>query len=246
MVTLPEAIAAMGGSDVELANGTVILVNANLLTVLVRGVTIQAAFVGDTPPPEGSLVALIRDRWTWLCLGRLGGVGVNQVENFSFEDDGLILTTPSKWFLYQISGSGSASAAATGVAPAGTYELSVTAGGAAQDTYVYSSPISVVPGQQWSVSAFATAAYPSGAPITADAALYGLWFASSGSLYPATSAADTLISQTNDIGPFPTHVPVSGTVTVPAATTYMRIATRSLSAAGVTMYWDAVIARLIG
>lgn len=246
MLTLPEAIAAMGGADVELANGTVTLVNANLLTVLVRGTTIQSAFIGPTPPEVGSLVALIRDRWTWLCLGRLGGVGINQVQNFSFEDDGTILTVPSKWFLHQISGAGAPRTVESGAAPDGSFELAVDAGVAAQDTYVYSSPISVITGQQWAVSGFASAIYPLAAPITADAALYALWFANDTNLYPTTSAADTLIAQSNDIGPFPTHVPVSGTVTVPAATTYMRVATRSLSAAGVTVLWDAVIARLIG
>lgn len=245
MQSLPEAIAAMQGADVELANGTVTLVNANTLNVLVRGTTIQSAFIG-TAPPVGSLVALIRDRWTWLCLGALGGVSANRVQNFSFEDDGTILTVPSKWFLHQISGAGAPRTSQTGAAPEGLYELAVDAGIAAQDTYVYSSPISVVTGQQWSVSAFASAIYPPAAAITADAALYGLWFANDTNLYPTTSAADTLIAQANDIGPFPAHAAISGTVTVPAATTYMRVATRSLSAAGVTVLWDAVIARLIG
>lgn len=245
MVTLPEAIAAMQGPDVELATGTVTLVNANLLTVLVRGVNIQSAYVG-TAPEVGSLVALIRDRWTWLTLGQIGGVGLNEVLNFSFEADGTILTVPSDWFLYQISGAGSARTAETGSAPDGLFELLVDAGAAAQDTYVYSSPISVVTGQQWSISAFASAAYPSGAPETSDAALYALWFANDTNLYPTTSAADSLVAQVNNLGPFPAHVSVAGTVVVPAATTYMRVATRSLSAAGATLIWDAVIARSIG
>lgn len=244
MTDIVEAIAATRGADMELATGTVTLVSGNTLSVLVRGVTIQSAFIGFAPE-VGSLVALIRDRWTWLTLGPLGGVGPNAVQNFSFEQDGTILTVPSKWFLHQISGAGAPRTAETGAAPDGIYELAVDAGAAAQDTYVYSSPISVVPGEQWSVSAFASASYPTGAPVTADAALYALWFANDTNLYPTTSAADTLVAQANDVGPFPTHSAITGSVTVPAATTYMRVATRSMSAAGVTVFFDAVIARKV-
>lgn len=245
MVTLPEAIAALQQPDTELANGTVTLVNANTLSVLVRGTTIQSGFIGAAPG-VGDLVALIRHGWTWLVLGKMGGVGPNQVQNFSFEDDGLILSTPTGWVRHSIAGAGSARTSQTGSAPNGLYELAVEAGAGAQDTYVYSSPISVVTGQQWSVSAFASAAYPVGAAFLSDAALYALWFANDTNLYPTTSAADTLVAQVNDLSPLPTHVPVAGTVVVPAATTYMRVATRSISAAGTTVTWDAVVAQRIG
>lgn len=242
---LAAAIQNVLPPECEVMTGTVTLVNANLLTVLVRGTSIQAAYIGTAAPALGTLVAVLRQDSTWLVLGPLGGVGPQQVLNPSFELDGVTVSTPSFWFVANIAGTGSAAAQKTGSAVDGSFELGVIAGGATQDTYVYSSPIAVAPGQIWSVSGFASATYPPATPFQADAALYGLWFANSTNLYPTTSAADTLIAQVNDLQPQPTHVSVAGNVTVPAATNFMRVATRSMSVAGVVMNWDAVFARRI-
>lgn len=242
---LAAAIQSVLPPECEVTTGTVTLVNANLLTVLVRGTSITAAYVGTAAPAVGTLVAVLRQDSTWLVLGPLGGVGPQSVLNPSFEADGVTASTPSSWFVANLVGSGSASARNTGFAVDGSFELGVAAGAATQDTYVYSSPIAVAPGQIWSVSGFASATYPPATPFQADAALYGLWFANNTNLYPTTSAADTLIAQVNDLQPEPTHVSVAGNVTVPAATNFMRVATRSLSIAGVVMYWDAVFARRI-
>jgi hypothetical protein len=242
---LAAAIQSVLPPECEVMTGTVTLVNANLLTVLVRGTSIQAAYVGSTAPALGTLVAVLRMDSTWLVLGPLGGVGPQQVLNPSFEADGETASTPSSWFVANLAGSGAARATDTGYAVDGSFELAVMAGAATQDTYVYSSPIAVAPGQVWSVSGFASATYPPATAFLADAALYGLWFANSTNLYPTTSAADTLIAQVNDLQPQPTHVSVAGTVTVPAATSFMRVATRSMSVAGVVMFWDAVFARRV-
>jgi hypothetical protein len=218
------------------------------MTVLVRGVTITAAYIdlGASTPTVGDLVVLGRQDATWVVIGRQAGVGTNQVLNFSFENDGEILTTPSSWFLYAVAGAGAPRTIATGYAPDGTYELGVNASaGAAQDTFVYSSPISVAPGQVWALSALASAVYPAGAAITATGSVYGLWFANDTNLYPTTSAADSLVA-TATLNPAPTHASISGTVTVPAATTYMRVGLRSVTVANVTALWDAVIARRVG
>ena len=246
MTGIPTALFNTTPSSAEMGTGTVTGVTSTTLTVLARGVQFECAYLDSyLLPIVGDLVAFIRQDSTWLVLGRLAGVGPNMVENFSFELGGPGVI-PTSWTQFQISGAGVATGVITGYAPDGVRELSVAAGGAAQDTYVYSAPISVVTGQQWAVSALTSAVYPSGATPTADAALYALWFANDTNLYPTTSAADTLISQINDVGPDASHASVSGQVTVPAATSFMRIATRSISAASISVLFDAVIARRIG
>ena len=231
----------------EFPTGTVTLKSATTMRVLVRGTTVTAAYVdlGAATPVVGDLVVLGRQDSSLFVIGRMAGIGSNQVLNPSFEADGAIASTPSQWNLAVIAGAGLASAVATGYPPDGLYELAVSAsGGVTQDTYVYSNPINVAPGQVWALSAFATAVYPLGAAITATAAVYGLWFANNTNLYPTTSAADSLAA-TATVGPAPVHASISGTVTVPAATTFMRVGLRSGSAAGVTVQWDFVIARRI-
>ncbi len=225
--------------------GTVVEVSSTTLTVLARGIAFPAAYTRSYSPVVGDLVFFIRQDSSWIVIDAMAGVGTNQVFNFSFEAGGPGFI-PDGWFLYNIAGAGTATGVITGYAPVGQRELAVAAGAGAQDTFVYSSPIAVVTGQQWAVSALASATYPAGALPTADAALYALWFVNDTNLYPTTSAADTLIAQVNDVGPDAAHSSVSGTVTVPAATNYMRVATRSISAASISVLWDAVVARQIG
>lgn len=226
----------------EMGRATVVGVSSTTLTILTRGTSVEAAYLASYTPAVGDLVAFLRQDATWLVPGRIAGVGPNAVENFSFEDDGLTGETPTGWFVHQISGATDTGASATGAAPAGEYELAAIGGAAGQDVYVYSSPIPVTPGDQWAISGLA-----SSTDATADAAIYALWFASPTSLYPTTTAADTLVGQANNVGPLPSHSSVSGTVTVPGAgTLYMRVATRSISGANIAMYWDVIIARKVG
>lgn len=244
-ITFPEAILNTRQLGAEMGTGTVVSVSATTLQVLVRGTTITAAYVAQyTTPLVGDLVAFMRQDSTWLVLGRLAGVGQNQVLNFSFEDDGDSGSTPSNWNVANIAGAGTARPTRTGYAPAGQFELAVSSNAAAQDTYVYSNPIAVAPGQQWAVSALASAIYPT-LTLDATAALYGLWFANNTNLYPTTSSADTLIAQAVNIQAAPIHTSLSGTVTVPAATSFMRIATRSTSPASEVVLFDVVIARRV-
>lgn len=245
MISLPMAIGQAVPYAAEGGVGTVVAVSSTTLTILARGVTFPAAYGRGYSPVVGDLVYFNRQDSSWIVLDALAGVGPNQVFNFSFES-GSPATVPDGWTVYNIAGAGTATSAITGYAPVGQRELSVAAGGGAQDTYVYSSPIPVVTGQTWAVSALASATYPPATAPSADAALYALWFANDTNLYPATSAADSLIAQVNDVGPDAAHSTVSGTVVVPAATAYLRVATRSISAASIAVLWDAVIARQIG
>lgn len=245
MTTIPQAMLGAVPRSTEMGTGTVTAISATTLTVLARGVQFECAYLDRYTPTVGDLVAFFRQDSTWLVADKLAGVGTNMIQNFSFELGGPN-TIPTSWTQFQISGTGNATGVITGYAPDGVRELQVSAGNAAQDTYVYSAPISVLPGQTWAVSALASAVYPSGATPTADAALYGLWFANPTNLYPTTTSVDTLISQVNNVGPDALHSSVSGSVVVPGGAAYMRIATRSISAASISMLWDAVIARRIG
>jgi hypothetical protein len=242
---LPEAILGTRQLGAEMGTGTVVSVSATTLQVLARGTVIVAAYLARyVTPVVGDLVAFVRQDSTWLVLDRLAGVGANAVLNFSFEDDGDSPFVPSNWTLYNIAGVGTAHPSNTGFAPAGIFELAVSSNGAVQDTYVYSAPIPVAPGQQWALSALASAVYPT-ATLNANAALYALWFANNTNLYPTTSSADTLVAQANNINAEPIHTSLSGTVTVPAATNFLRVATRAISPAAEVVLFDVVIARRV-
>jgi len=245
VITLPQAIDNAIPYAAEGGVGTVVAVSSTTLTILARGITFPAAYTRSYTPVVGDLVYFNRQDASWIVIDALAGVGPNQVFNFSFED-GPPGTIPDGWFIANLSGAATATGVVTGYAPLGSRELSVNAGGAVQDTYVYSSPIPVAPGQTWAISALASATYPPATVPSADAALYALWFVNNTNLYPTTSAADTLVAQVNDVGPDASHSSVSGSVVVPAATNYLRVATRSMSAASISVLWDAVIARRIG
>jgi hypothetical protein len=243
---LGSVIAAAAPPPTQFPTGTVTAVSSTALSVNVRGVTIQAAYLQGTVFTVGDLVVLGRDDASWFVLGKQAGVGGNSVLNPSFEQDGVIAGTPTSWNFASLSGAPAVSVQATGYAVDGTYELVVAAGTATQDSYVYSNPIGVTTGQQWAVSAYATASYPVGAVANATAGVYALWFATDTNLYPTTSSADTLIGQVTNLSAAPVHASISGTVTVPAAAAYMRVALRSQSVASVALAWDLVTARRIG
>jgi hypothetical protein len=240
-------IAAAQDPVTGFPTGVVTGVSTTTLTVNVGGVNLNAAYLSSYLPRVGDLVALGRNDATRLVLGSLAGVGPNAVANPSFEADGAITGVPSSWNFASLAGAPSVSVQATGFAVDGTHELVVSAStGAPQDSYVYSGPIAVAPGQQWAAAGYATAVYPVGDPQTAVASLYGLWFANDTNLYPTTSSADTLIGQVVNLSAAPSHASVSGTVTVPAGAAYMRVALRSVSAASVSLAWDLVTARRVG
>lgn len=246
MIGLAQSVVSTRQRRNEVLTGDVTAVTATSITVLVRGVSITAAYLRPYAPVVGDLVAVVRQDSSWLTLGALAGVGANAVQNFSFEQGGLSITTPPLWFLSNIAGTADPATVASGFAPAGTYELAVEGlAGAASTSYVYSSPISVATGEQWALSVLCAGVYPATVPPAATAGLYALWFANDTNLYPTTSAADTLVQQATSVNPGPGHTSLSGNVTVPAATTFMRVALRSTLAAGEGMLWDVAVARRI-
>lgn len=244
---LGQVVAGSARGISESPTGVVTAVSATTLSVNVRGVNINAAYLDSYVSPQiGDLVALARWDATMLVLGRLAGVGANSVQNPSFEMDGTITSVPSLWNFATLAGMPAVSVQATGFAVDGLYECGVSAGGAAQDSYVYSAPIPVAAGQQWALSAFVAGVYPVGVTPSATGSVYALWFANDTDLYPTTSAPDTAAGSVSPVSEAPLHASVSGTVTVPGSTAFMRVALRSVSAASITLFWDLVTARRIG
>lgn len=229
--------------------GTVISVNPFFVLVDVGGTVIDAAYVAQSRPAVDDMVSVIRQGASWIVLGTSSASGGNGIENGSFEevtDAG----QPELWTLYNVTNTANWSSIedAEEAIGEGTRLLEVIAATAATSTsIVYSSPMAVSPGQVVELSAYVNGYYPSPNVNTADGDLRALWFASALSAYPTTSAADTVIqSFTNipDIQGSPMRS-LSGTATVPAATTHVRVGLRSVLLDGTGLHWDAATARVI-
>lgn len=241
-----QILASKNGPWTQLRTGTVVSFTANVAVVSVGGTDFEAAYLQGTTLTVGSLVAVLRQDGSWLVLGRLAGVGPNLLaaDNPSFEDS-LPGSFPSDWFFANVSGLGSVAVEELASAPDGDQVASViSADGAASVSYLYSQPINVTAGDQFTVSAFAGADYsPTDAP-EADAALVALWFVNDTNLYPTTSSADIVISSVLDLVQSPPFTTLGGTVTAPV-TGFMRIALRSTVKNTERMRWDQVIVRSV-
>lgn len=228
--------------------GVVALATPNSLLVDVGGERIDVAFLIPfvtapvAPPAVGSVVQLIRQDATWICTGRLVGAGSNSVLNPGFEDSAPG-SEPIDWFTANAAGSAVATVYDAPNTPDGDFVARVYAASSATHV-LYSSPIPVNAGEQWSLSAFVGGEY-NGGPETADAGLIALWFANATDLYPTTSAADSIAATSADIPTAPPYRSIAGTVTVPAASPFMRVALRSTLTADQALLWDSTIARRV-
>lgn len=242
----PEVLAAQDGPYAEFRMGTVVSFATNQAQVQVGGTTFAAAYLRGAQFTAGDLVWVSRQGGTWVIHGALAGVGGNELAaaNPSFEDSASG-TEPVLWQLANVSGTSSAVVREIAGAPDGTQVASVgTTDTAAAVHYLYSQPIPVQAGWQFSVSAFAAGEYQETDTATADAALVGLWFANSTNLYPTTSSADTVIVTANDLVQQPLYTTLSGTVSAPVSG-FMRLALRSSTTGFQRVFWDSVIVRRI-
>lgn len=209
--------------------------------------TIRAAYVRESEPEVGSTVAVMRQGASWFVIGTSSGSGGNLVENPSFEEIDSSLF-PVSWTLYAISGVPSMQSVDVGedVAVEGSRVLEVVPDvGASSSNFVYSRPISVVPGQVWELSAYVNARYPGDNPNTLDVAVWGLWFANATDLYPTTSAADIQADTAPNIAETELMQILRGTVTVPVGAVFMRVGLRSAISAYTASRFDFVTARRI-
>lgn len=240
------------GSFTESRIGTVITATPNSMLVDVGGTALDVGFLlpftatAVSPPAAGTVVQLIRQDASWVAVGRLVGAGSNAVLNPSFEDS-LAGSQPVNWEAANVSGAAVATTVDVVDAPDGDLVVRVFSGTAGTVHYLYSAPIPVNTGEVWSLSAAVGGDYGGASSETADAALVGLWFANDTNLYPTTSAADTVATGGTlaDVPQFPPFRAIAGTVTVPAATFFMRVALRSTLAANQALVWDNVIARKV-
>lgn len=231
--------------------GTVVQATPNSMLVDVGGTTLDVAFVlpftaaAVSPPAVGTVVQLIQQDATWTCIGRLVGAGSNAVLNPGFEESAPG-SEPIRWFTADVSGVSVATVVDVPDSPEGDLAVRVYSGQSSVH-YLYSSPIPVNAGDIWSISAAVGGEYGGASLETADAALVGLWFANDTNLYPTTSSADTVATggTSTDVPQHPPYRTIAGTLTVPAATPFMRIALRSTLAADQALVWDNVIARKV-
>jgi len=228
---------AQEGPRARVRTGNVTAASPNSLTVDVAGTSIPASFLRGADIVEGDLVALLEQGGSWLALGAIAGVGVNVVENPSYED-GL-----ASWTVYQVTGTTAAVVQGpTDLAVDGDFYLEMQTADATATSIVYSAPVPVTAGDQFTVSAYVWGTYGPNDTPDADADLRGLWFANDTDLYPTTSSADTVIASIANVPFRPPLSTLSGTVTAPVSG-FMRIGLRSVLSPAGTLAYDLVIAR---
>lgn len=242
------AVTTLSGVFTESRIGVVVLATPNTMFVDVGGTTMEVGFLGTftgasiVPPDPGTVVQVVRQDASWVAMGPLIGTGSNSVVNGSFED-GPVGAQPVHWFSYDISGSSTAIVVDIADAPAGEFAARVFSD-QVSDHYLYSEPIPVNTGDSWSLSAFVGGDYAGGA-ATARARIDAMWFANSTNLFPVVSAASTNVDDLLNVPQYPPFQVLSGTVVVPAATFFMRVALRSTLAAGQALVWDLASARRV-
>lgn len=236
------------GAFTESRIGVVTLATANSMFVNIGDTVVEVAFLlpftatAASPPPAGTVVQVMRQDMSWVAVGRILGAGINSVLNPSFEDSEPG-SPPANWQMADVSGASFVMVKDVVNAPEGDFAARVQSDQSSVH-YLYSAPIAVNVGDQWSLGAFVGGDYGGGVE-TADASLDALWFANDTNLYPTTSAAASTAATRVDVPQYPPFQTLSGTVTVPAATFFMRVALKSTLAAGQALVYDNVTARRV-
>lgn len=236
-------LASQDGPFTQLRTGTVVSFTTNQAIVTVGTSSFPASYLRGATLAVGDLVAVLRQAGSWLILGAYAGVGPNLLANAnpSFEESA-VGTFPALWFQANLSGTSTIIVGNDAASPAPPQVAMVSGTAAGTQSYLYSQPIQVTAGDQFTVSAYAGGDYqPSDTP-TADAALVALWFANATNLYPTTSAVDTIVTTATDIVQAPPYTTLGGSITAPV-TGFMRIALRSTTEASQIIRWDSVILR---
>lgn len=243
------AIAAQDGPWAQLRTGTVVQASGGTAVVVVGATSFEASIIvpfgvsdpGSSVPAEGTLVMVGRQDSSWAVLGRVLGVSGNLVYNGSFELSGPG-SDPDGWTLYAILGTADAGVVGGISTVAGTNAVEVSTVSLASESFLYSAPIPVSTGDTFQISGFVGGVYDDTSAPTADAALFALWFANEGDLYPTVSSPNTLVDSDTGIAALPPWTPLSGTVTAPVDG-FMRVALNSEIAADQALLWDFIVAR---
>lgn len=235
-------IASQPGPYTTLRTGIITSFTTNQATVIVGTTPFTASYLRGAQLEVGDLVAVLYQGGSWLILGAYAGVGPNLLAagNFSFEASPPG-SFPTLWFQANLSGT-SIIDVINDDTISGNQVAAVGGAAVGTQSYLYSQPIQVTTGAQFTVSAYAGGDYQPEDTPTADAALAALWFATATDLYPTTSAVDTVITTSADLIQAPPYTTLSGTVTAPV-TGFMRIALRSTTEGSQIIRWDNVIVR---
>jgi hypothetical protein len=238
-------VASQGGPYAQMRTGTVVSFTTNTARVSVGGSTFTASYLKGTTLAAGNLVSCLHQGGSWLVLGVLAGVGDNLLAagNPSFEDSAPG-SFPVLWFQANLSSVSTITVVTDPLAPTGTQVAAVGGSVVGTQSYLYSQPIAVTSGEQFTLSAFAGGDYQPGDTHGADAALVATWFANATNLYPTTSAVDTVVSTATDLVQAPPYTSLGGTVTAPV-TGFMRLALRSTTEASQRVRWDGAIVRRV-
>lgn len=223
--------------------GVVVLVDPFLVTVDVGGTQLRAAYSRSVPPRVGETVVLARQAASWFVIGTSSTTGGNSVVNPSFEEVDAGGSQPSSWVVYRQTGSADVSVEVYDRAVEGSTALHVSGGSASSLTWVYSDPIQVAPGQQWTLSAYANGAYGGQNVNTTACALVALWFVDSAILYPTVSDPVTVVQNAVNIAETDTMQLLQGNATVPANSFTMRVCVRTATNAYAGAMWDFATAR---
>lgn len=243
---VPQQLTSMTGRFSRLRTGTVTLVDPFYATVTVGDTVIRAAYVRQSEPKVNDVVGVVRQGASWLVVGTSSVSGGNSVLNSSFETSGTG-GVPPEWTLYNITNTSTSTDVADAKAVDGSSILEVAPrGNFSAISYTYSNPITVAQSEVWELSCYTWAVYsPGSAGQVSDPALYALWFGNASDIYPTTSSADTSVAAVSDLAQSDTPVVLRGTVTVPAATTFMRVALRCACTAYSALQFDWVTARRV-
>lgn len=240
-----QIIAAQDGPHSQLRTGTVVSFTTNEARVNVGGSQFAASYLKGTVLTVGAVVAVLQQRGSWLVLGVLAGVGDNLLAagnpSFELSASGVF---PTLWNQANISGTSVISTLAVTGAPDGDKVVSVGGVAVGTQSYLYSIPIQVTSGQQFTLSAYVGGQYEPSDTQGADAALVALWFANNTNLYPTTSSPDIVVATATDVVQAPPYTTLGGTVTAPV-TGFMRVALRSTTQDTQKLRWDLVIARRV-
>lgn len=247
--TSTQVLAASSGPWSQVRTGTVSAATLGSATVVVGGTSFQASYVlpfGVVPSPAsipqvGDLVSIVRQDASWQILGRIAGAGPNLISNGSFEGS-LPGSFPEGWTLYNITSASSTTVTNSDSVDGGNSALVLANSAVTAESYLYSSPVPVAAGDVMTLSVYAGASSGATVPVSVNAALYALWFATDTATYPTTSSADSLIASATAVAQAPPFTPLSGTVTAPVAG-FMRLALRSTVAGETGLIWDFAVVR---
>lgn len=228
----------------RLRTGTVVTIDPFYATVLVGETTIRAAYVRQSEPKVDDVVGVVRQGASWLVVGTSSVSGGNSVLNPSFEQSGNG-GVPPQWTLYNSTDVTISTDVEDPKAVEGSRILEVAPANALTAiSFTYSNPIAVAQSQVWELSAYTWATYAPGASgQISDPGLFAFWFSNATNLYPTTSAADSTVAAITNLAQSDTPSLLRGTVTVPAAAVFMRVALRSVLTPFSALQFDWVTAR---